>query len=59
MNDYHVGTYYLFNLDRGLCDFSTGAASLLITRELFFSSTAEIERRLAYSSIDPVVETEI
>ena len=28
MNDFHVGTYYLFNLDRGLCDFSTGAASL-------------------------------
>ena len=30
MNDYHVGTYYLFDLDRGLCDFSTGAASLPI-----------------------------
>ena len=31
MNDGGVVVHYLFNLDRGLCDFSTAAASVLIT----------------------------
>ena len=30
MNDSCVVVHYLFNLDRGLCDFSTAAASVLI-----------------------------
>ena len=30
MNDGGVVVHYLFNLDRGLCDFSTAAASVVI-----------------------------
>ena len=30
MNDGGVVVHYLFNLDRGLCDFSTAAASVLM-----------------------------
>ena len=31
MNDGGVVVHYLFNLDRGLCDFSTAAASVIMT----------------------------
>ena len=30
MNDGGVVVHYLFNLDRGLCDFSTAAASVIM-----------------------------